>query len=127
VREVVGHRAQADHPGDQEAGPHQEGQQGGQGAVALGVVSGQGDQGRRDQGGDGAFGADDELAGGTEQGVGDGREQQRVQAGHRGQPGQQVAAEGAAPVRGELLGDRQQPVHDRPGSPAAGQSFILTG
>ena len=131
-REVVGDPAEPDDPAHDGDGPDQHGQHGRQGGVGGGAAGGQGGHRGHHQQGQRALGPDDELPGGPEDGVGDGRQQQGVEPGHRGEPGQLGvghgrgdgqgghgdAGDGVPPaaalgVAGELGADREGPGQDR--------------
>ncbi len=123
--EIVGHPAEAQHPGEQEAGRDEQGEHRSQ----LGRLVAAGDGERKDGGGDErrdrAFRADDQPPRGAEQHVGDRRQEQGVQPVHRrepgqlavghrrgqgersdGEPGDEVTPSARDPVAGHLLGDR---------------------
>jgi hypothetical protein len=82
AREVVGDPAEAEHPGERKAQPDEQGQHRRQLGRVCTAGDRQGQDCRADESGDRAFGPDDELPRRTEQHVGDGRQEQGVEAVH---------------------------------------------
>ena len=119
VADADGHREQlGDEPeSGQAAGQHDrpddQGEQPGERDPLVGVGSGQRDDRGGHQRADRTVGADDEDAAGAEQEVDDERDQRRVQAGDRRQPGELRVA--------HALGDEQGGEHD-PGEQVAAQA-----
>jgi hypothetical protein len=87
ARQVVGDPAQPEQPSERETCGDEQRQHGREARRFRGAGRGQAKQRRADQRRDRALGADYELARGAQQRVGDGREEQRIEAVHRGNAG----------------------------------------